>query len=52
MTATDDLMEKRKRHMVKKLRKYLDLISNDKNLETVVIPIGDGVALSFKKMQN
>jgi predicted O-methyltransferase YrrM len=49
MTATDDLMEKRKRHMVKKLRKYLDLISNDKRLATVVIPIGDGVSLSYKK---
>jgi predicted O-methyltransferase YrrM len=49
MTATDDLMEKRKRHMVRNLRKYLDLISKDKSLETVVIPIGDGVSLSFKK---
>jgi predicted O-methyltransferase YrrM len=49
MTATDDLMEKRKKHMVKKLRKFLDLLSTDKSFETVVIPIGDGVALTFCK---
>ena len=48
MTATDELMDKRKRSIVKSLRKFLDKISHDKDLQTVVIPIGDGVALAVK----
>lgn len=32
-----------------KLKKYLDRICNDNRLETSVIPIGDGMAISLKK---
>ena len=49
MTATDELMEKRKRTIVKSLRQFLNKISHDKSLQTVVIPIGDGVSLTVKK---
>lgn len=49
MTATDELVQRRKITIVKRLRKYLEMISSMPELETCVIPIGDGVALSYKK---
>lgn len=49
MVANDELIEHRKRTIVKRLREYLNKISNDEALETVVVPIGDGVAISYKK---
>ncbi len=49
MTATDELVTRRKITIVKRLRNYLSMISSAPELETTVIPIGDGVALSFKK---
>lgn len=48
MIASNDLVKRRKITIVKRMRKYLKNISNDKNLETVILPIGDGVALSCK----
>lgn len=48
MTASDELLQHRKITIVRRLRKYLDMLSSSKELETSVIPIGDGVALSFK----
>lgn len=49
MTATDELVQRRKITIVKRLRNYLAMISASPELETTVIPIGDGVALSYKK---
>lgn len=49
MIATDDLVIRRKKTIVKRMRDYLDYISNEDSLETTVIPIGDGVAISYKK---
>ena len=49
MVASDELMEKRKRTIVKSLRQFLDKISHDKDFHTVVIPIGDGVSLAVKQ---
>lgn len=49
MTATDELVQRRKITIVKRLRNYLSMISSVPELETTVIPIGDGVALSYKK---
>ncbi len=49
MVATDELVEHRKRTIVKRLRMYIDALNNDKTLQTVVVPIGDGVAISVKK---
>ena len=49
MVANDDLLILRKKTIVKRLRMYLDAISHDEELESVVIPIGDGVSLTVKK---
>lgn len=49
MIATDDLVIRRKKTIVKRMRDYLSFISNHESLETTVIPIGDGVAISYKK---
>ena len=49
MVANDELIQHRKRTIVKRLREYLDALHTDKTLETVVVPIGDGVAVSCKK---
>ncbi|KRQ86863.1 putative O-methyltransferase [Caloramator mitchellensis] len=48
MIATNDLVKRRKITIVKRLRKYLTTISNMPELETVVLPIGDGLAISLK----
>ncbi|MEE1014257.1 MAG: O-methyltransferase [Clostridia bacterium] len=49
MTATDELLQHRKITIVKRLRRYLEQISHMPELETSVLPVGDGVALSYKK---
>ena len=49
MVASDDLVERRKKTIVTRMRDYLDSICNSEELDTSIIPIGDGVALSYKK---
>ena len=49
MVATDELVIRRKKTIVKRMRDYLDYISNNESLETSIIPIGDGVAISYVK---
>ncbi|MDK2798447.1 MAG: hypothetical protein PWP27_27 [Clostridiales bacterium] len=49
MIATDTLVVRRKKTIVKRLRSYLDTISHHPQLESTIIPIGDGVAISYKK---
>jgi len=49
MIASDDLVVRRKKTIVKRLRGYLESICSNDELETSIIPIGDGVALSYKK---
>ncbi|MCT4661972.1 MAG: O-methyltransferase [Tissierellales bacterium] len=49
MIATDMLVPKRQRTIVRKMREYLNVISHHEELETTIIPIGDGVAISHKK---
>lgn len=49
MIANDDLVVRRKKTIVRRLRSYLDMLCNSGELETSIIPIGDGVALSYKK---
>lgn len=49
MTATDELVVRRKITIVRRLREYLDMLSNNKELSTAILPIGDGVAISFKE---
>lgn len=49
MVANDDLLILRKKTIVKRLRMYLDAICHDDQLQSVVIPIGDGISLTVKK---
>lgn len=49
MVATDDLVVRRKKTIVKRMRSYLDHICKSDDLDSCIIPIGDGVALSYKK---
>lgn len=49
MVATNEYLVRRKITIVKRMRKYLSYISNHPQLTTSIIPIGDGIALSFKK---
>lgn len=48
MIATNKLLIRRKITIVKRMRKYLTHISSMRELETVVLPIGDGISLSCK----
>lgn len=49
MTATDELMQRRKITIIKRLRNYLSMLSSHEELSTSVLPVGDGVALSLRK---
>jgi len=51
MVANDDLVERRKKTIVRRMRKYLDYISNHESLTTSIIPIGDGMAISYKECE-
>lgn len=51
MTAADDLIIRRKRTIVNRMRDYLDYICNHPQLTTSIIPIGDGLALSYKNQE-
>lgn len=42
-------VDRRYKTMIKRIKGYLDLVSNHSELETTILPIGDGVAISFKK---
>lgn len=42
-------MGRRKITIVKRMRKYLDMVSKDENLITTVIPMGDGIALTKRR---
>lgn len=52
MVASDDLVERRKITIVKRMRKYLELISKDHELVTSVIPMGDGIAVTTRRNKN
>lgn len=49
MVANDELVVRRKKTIVTRLRHYLDSLCRSEELDTAVIPIGDGVAVSFKR---
>lgn len=49
MVAHDSYVIRRKKTIVKRMRSYLDYICNCDYLDTSIIPIGDGVTLSYKK---
>lgn len=49
MIATDELVVRRKKTIVNRMREYLRYICNHPQLNTSIIPIGDGLAVSYKK---
>lgn len=49
MVASDDLVIRRKKTIVKRLRSFLQHINNLDGYISCVIPIGDGVALTYKE---
>ena len=49
MVASDDLVKRRKITIVKRMRTYLELVSEDKDLVTSVIPMGDGIAITRRR---
>lgn len=52
MVACKDLMIKRKITIVKRMKNYMEIISQDENLLTTVIPMGDGIALTVRRNEN
>lgn len=48
MIASDELVVHRKKTIVTRMREYLSTICNMPVLDTSIIPIGDGVAVSYK----
>ncbi len=48
MIASDELIIKRKKTIVKNMRNYLDYLVDNTNYETTIIPLGDGLAISVK----
>lgn len=49
MVATDDLVVKRKNTIVRRLRTFLQYINELDGYTSCVIPLGDGVALTYKE---
>ena len=49
MVASQELVKRRKITIVKRMRTYLDLVTQDENLITSVIPMGDGIAVTKRR---
>ena len=49
MVASDELVKRRKITIVKRMRTYLELVSQDESLITSVIPMGDGIAITRRR---
>lgn len=49
MVASKELLIRRKITIVKRMQKYLDMVCNNNDLITTVIPMGDGVAITKRK---
>ena len=52
MVAADAYVIRRKITIVKRMRKYLEFITHHPELETTILPMGDGLAISIKKGGN
>lgn len=48
MIASDDYVVRKKKTIVKRMRTYLDYICDLEGISTSLIPIGDGLAISYK----
>ncbi len=49
MTATDELLQRRKITIVKRLRSFIAELCDDDRFATSLLPLGDGVLLAYKK---
>jgi predicted O-methyltransferase YrrM len=49
MVASNRLVKRRKITIVKRMRKFLDLITKHSQLNTAIIPIGDGLSISYRR---
>ena len=49
MVANDELVVRRKKTIVTRMRDYLKTLCSTDELETSILPVGDGVAISYKK---
>ena len=52
MVASDKLIVRRKKTIVKRMRKYLEYIHNIDGYKSCVIPIGDGISLTYKEVKD
>ena len=48
--CNDDLIEKRKITIVKRLRNFLAYITKREDYKTSIVPIGDGLSISYKEI--
>ena len=48
MIASDKYVIRRKKTIVKRMRDYLDYICSEKEYHTSLLPMGDGVAVTYK----
>lgn len=49
MVASRELLKRRKITIVKRMKTYLELVSNNSKLVTSVIPMGDGIAVTARR---
>ena len=49
MVASKDLATRRKVTIIKRMQSYLELVSNNDDLITSVIPMGDGISVTVRK---
>lgn len=49
MVASDNLVIHRKITIVKRMRKYLELVSDNEKFITSVIPMGDGISITVRR---
>ena len=47
--CNDDIVEKRKNTLVKRLRNFLAYLTDNEDFQTSVIPIGDGLTISVRR---
>lgn len=48
MVASNEYVVRRKKTIVKRMRTYLDYIMHHPDFTTCILPVGDGVAISYK----
>lgn len=49
MVASKDLLKRRKITIVKRMKKYLEMVSDKNEFITSVIPMGDGIAVTMRR---